>query len=348
MFNFLSQNGISHQTSCVDTPQQNGIVERKHRHLLEVARALRFQAHLPIKFWGECVLTAAYLINYAPTPKLSGKSPCEILFSKPPSYSHLRVFGCLCYVHDKNRSNDKFAPRAKPCVFIGYPMGKKGYKVCDIESHKIFTSRDVIFYEDKFPFQSLKPVKESNAVVPLPIFDSLETVSTVASEHNQEIHPSDTQDDEATLPTATNADHQAVPLNTSRPQRTRRVPSHLDDFIWQLPGIDTSSQPTSNTVSSGTLYPISCHLLYSRFTPSHQAFLANISVVSEPKTFSQAVTDQQWCKAMKHEISALEQNHTWSLVTLPSEKKPVGSRWIYKLKYNSESSIERYKARLVA
>jgi hypothetical protein len=75
-----------------------------------------------------------------------------LLLSVHKLSTHLRVFGCLYYMHDKNRSNDKFAPRSKTCVFIGYPMGKKGYKVCDMESHKIFTSRDVVFYENRFPF----------------------------------------------------------------------------------------------------------------------------------------------------------------------------------------------------
>jgi hypothetical protein len=59
-------------------------------------------------------------------------------------------------------------------------------------------------------------------------------------------------------------------------------------------------------------------LSYSRFVPSHQAFLANISIVSEPKSFSQTVTNPKWCEAMKQEIYALEQNHTSSLVPLPS------------------------------
>lgn len=65
--------GIIQQSTCVDTPQQNGRAERKHRHLLELARALRFQARLPIKFWGDYLLTAALLINRLPTAVLKHK-----------------------------------------------------------------------------------------------------------------------------------------------------------------------------------------------------------------------------------------------------------------------------------
>ncbi|GJV10817.1 retrovirus-related pol polyprotein from transposon TNT 1-94 [Tanacetum coccineum] len=94
---FFQNHGVVHQKSIVYTPQQNGRVERKHRHLLDTARAHRLQANLPLKFWGDCILTATYLINKMPVKILDWKSPYESLYGKPPTYDHLRAIGCLCY-----------------------------------------------------------------------------------------------------------------------------------------------------------------------------------------------------------------------------------------------------------
>ena len=85
MRSFLDERGTIFQHTCVHTPQQNGVVERKHRHLLNVARALRFQANLPLRFWGESVQTTCYLINRLPTPLFSLKSSYELLHNKSPN-----------------------------------------------------------------------------------------------------------------------------------------------------------------------------------------------------------------------------------------------------------------------
>ena len=151
-------------------------MERKHRHILQVARALKIQAQLPNQFWGECALTAIHIINHLPSPVLSFKTPFERLYSKPPSYSHLCVFGCLVYATNVHVSH-KFDHRAITCIFNGYPVGQKAYKLFNLSTRKIFTSRDVHFHENHFPYASSEFVLPpfnlgySSGPIPTPIHD---------------------------------------------------------------------------------------------------------------------------------------------------------------------------------
>ena len=86
------------------------------------------------------------------------------------------MFGCLCYASIIPRSKDKFLDRATPCVFICYPHGQKGYKVYDLSTHKVFTSRNLTFYEHIFPFHnknfpSPENFHSSTTPTPLPVSD---------------------------------------------------------------------------------------------------------------------------------------------------------------------------------
>lgn len=106
-----------------------------------------------MKFWGECVLGTAYLINRTPTKLVNYKTPYKAFFGVPPMYEHLKVFGYLCYAYNHAKPRDKFDARATKCIFLGYPRGKKGWLLYDLEHHKLLVSRDVKFYEKIFPFE---------------------------------------------------------------------------------------------------------------------------------------------------------------------------------------------------
>ncbi|XP_049378051.1 uncharacterized protein LOC125842777 [Solanum stenotomum] len=111
--------GIIHQRTCPYTPQQNRVAERKHRHLLEVTKTLRFQAKIPLKYWGHCVLAAAYVINRLPSSVLQFQTPYEKLYEKPPILTHLRTIGCLCFAKVLNE-HDKLLPRSRSTIHMGY------------------------------------------------------------------------------------------------------------------------------------------------------------------------------------------------------------------------------------
>lgn len=109
-----------HQTTCPDTPEQNGVAERKNR-LLEVSRTLLFTINVPKTFWFDAVQTTAFLINRMPIRVLGFKTPIDVmsspvtLFPIPP-----RVFGCICYVHVDKFPRSKLDPKSFKCIFLRY------------------------------------------------------------------------------------------------------------------------------------------------------------------------------------------------------------------------------------
>lgn len=108
-----------------------------------------------------------------------------------------------------------------------------------------------------------------------------------------------------------------------------------------------SSAPTTPTATS-TVFPLSSYLSYARLSPSYYGLVAAVTDGHEPVTFKQAVKHAHWRDAMQREIAALEAKHTWTVVPLPPGQRTIDSKWVYKIKYNPDGSVERYKARLVA
>ena len=150
----MSQHGILHQSSYAHTPQQNGVVERKNRHLVDTARTILLHSNVPFRFWGDAVLTACYLINRMPSSVLHDQIPHFLLFPDQPLYFlPPRVFDCTCFVHILTPGQDKLSAKAMKCLFLGYSRLQKGYRCYSLETHRYFISANVTFFEDS-PFFS--------------------------------------------------------------------------------------------------------------------------------------------------------------------------------------------------
>ena len=117
---------------------------------MDTARAMLFHAKLPLTFWAEAVNCASYLRNRSPTSALSGRTPYELWNDRIPSLSNIRVFGCVSYVHVPNELRKKLDPKARKCIFVGYPEGMKGYKLFDLQSKRFIRSPSVHFCENEF------------------------------------------------------------------------------------------------------------------------------------------------------------------------------------------------------
>ncbi|KAJ9566973.1 hypothetical protein OSB04_002939 [Centaurea solstitialis] len=161
---FLEHVGISHNFSAVRTPQQNGVVERKNRTLVEAARSMMAHSGVPKSFWAEAVATACYTQNRTLIVKRIGKTAYEMIEKCRSDIKHLRVFGCKCYILNDRDDLGKFDPKADESIFIGYSPHSKAYRVYNKRSQTILESTNVDFSET----ETLSDASSSNPDAILP------------------------------------------------------------------------------------------------------------------------------------------------------------------------------------
>ncbi|GJR03724.1 retrovirus-related pol polyprotein from transposon TNT 1-94 [Tanacetum coccineum] len=146
---YFKEEGIEHQTSTPRTPEQNGVVERRNRTLVEAARTMLSASKLPLSFWAEAVATACYTQNRSIIISTHGKTAYHIINDRKPSIKHLHIFGCTCYITRDGENLDKMKEKGDPCVMVGYSTQSKGYRVYNKRTRLIVESIHIKFDEIK-------------------------------------------------------------------------------------------------------------------------------------------------------------------------------------------------------
>nr|GEX62934.1 retrovirus-related Pol polyprotein from transposon TNT 1-94 [Tanacetum cinerariifolium] len=134
---YYEEVGISHETSVARSPQQNGVIERRNRTLIEAAHTMLIYAQAPLFLWAEAVATACFTQNHSIILLRHGKTPYELLYSKLPDLSFFHVFGALCYPTNDSDNLGKLQPKADIGIFIGYAPTKKAFRIYNQRTRRI-------------------------------------------------------------------------------------------------------------------------------------------------------------------------------------------------------------------
>ncbi|KAK1617346.1 hypothetical protein QYE76_022863, partial [Lolium multiflorum] len=148
MQEFVDDEGIKHEFSAPYTPQQNGVVERKNRTIIEMARTMLSEFNSPHNFWGEAISTAVHYSNRLFLRPLHNKTPYELLTGNKPNVTYIRVFGCKCLVKNNKGKLGKFETRTIEGIFVGYAENSHAYRYYNRSTGTIEVSCDVVFLED--------------------------------------------------------------------------------------------------------------------------------------------------------------------------------------------------------
>lgn len=349
MDKYLAFKGIQHQKSIPYTPEQMGVAERNNRTLVERARSMLVDVHLDQTYWAEAVQTANHCKNISPAVAVAGMTPYEKWTGSKRNLEYLRIFGCHAFVHIPKQKHSKWDSKARDLMFVGYCPDSKGYRLNDPKTNKIVNACDVYFLEnemyhetsstDQFHDDSLF----SGSMIKRISFSDAEE-DNVPNQNNEVSSETNNSVGVDTENTATNVNSPydsnvmnreniaKEPPQLTRPYRKIKLPGYFEDF--EIDGMPDLQMPNLNN---------SC------FADALAA--VNYDFYSEPKTIDDALNGTNanyWRESIFETISGHIKNKTWEIVDKPQGKNIVDCKWVFKIKYNSNGDIERYKTRLVA
>lgn len=377
---FLATKGITHLTTPPHTPEHNGHAERKHRHVVETGLTLLTKAKIPTTYWSYAFTTVVYLINRMPTPVLSHQSPFSALFKTEPNYTKLKIFGSLCFPLLRPYNANKLEPRSAPCIFLGYSLTQSAYLCLEPKTNRLYVSRHVRFDESKFPYHQLlqpTPAPPDNSPSYSPSATQIPfTMKPPSAAHSSPLEsPPQTSDSSpgttTTTPslsqnTATASHHSpsssSTSSNTDAPAPVSPAPAPVSPAPATVSAAPApaSAAPASVslTTSQNVTQPVqqNQHRMQTRaknriLKPNPRyglsALIGSAKDV-EPRTINQAMKHKQWRAAASSEFDAQMRNRTWDLVPPPKNANIIDCKWLFRLKYLANGTIDKHKGRLVA
>lgn len=309
----LRDNAIKHERSAPYSPHQNGTAERNWRTLFEMVRCMLIESGLPKELWPYAARTAAVIRNRCYC-KRTGETPYFLFTGKRPDLSKMKKFGSECMVYEQLKK--KLDPKGKKGIFVGFDRHSPAYMVYFPETNKVQKHRLVHFVT--------KSMTESQTQTDMDKLEDyfVEWVTTPSQTSKTQADQTD-QTDSGTEQDSDRSTHQTTDTDTQTPRnnsRVRKKPKYLEDY--------------------------ECAVQSSELTIDY-CYRATVGV---PQTFKEAMASpisEKWKKAMKEEVTSLQENNTFSLVPLPEGRQTVGGRWVFALK-EDEKGNETYKARYVA
>ncbi|KAL6318435.1 hypothetical protein AAG906_041201 [Vitis piasezkii] len=333
LFNrYFQEHGLHHETSCSQTPQQNGVAERKNRHILEITRALLIRLFLHYK---------------TPLQVLAQHVTLPSVLMLPP-----RKFGCVTYVHLHKNQRTKLDPCAVRCVFLGYAAHKKGYRCYDPATRRLYTTMDVTFIESEnfFTSQSSRSSLQGEMISEEQNWENWPGFEETSNDI-REVQPREPmailidQRGEVENVEHVEAEIEQQPTRVDQNGEVTEIESEQPFHDLTIPQLDQSPENIPEVQSK---YPIANHISTQKLSEPLKALVHKLSADGVPDTVSEAMNNPKWIQAIEEEMKALQKNDTWALVPLPEGKKTVGCRWVFSVKHKADGSVERYKARLVA
>ena len=336
----LRQCGINQQFTIARTPEQNGRAERLNRTLMENCRAMMCGAGIDKVFWGEGILTAAYLKNRTVHSSLKGPATPEERWSgHKPSVRHLRIFGSKVGVLVPKQYRGAADSKSWSGIMVGYSPSHKGWRIWNPKTRKVRVERDVIFHEQEIIAKN----KVENIDITM-----AEKVSA-PSERATDEEPRGA-DSESGITAEWNAYTNSLTLRDA-PEAERAHEISPVALVPERQAQRHRSQPVRLTATRLGHLNVAEGQKKKEDTEENLA-MAYLALGDEPVTYKEAVTGKnakEWSAAIEKEIKSLEDNKTWEVCEKPDNKTLVGCKWVFKLKSPQEEGGEiRFKARVVA